>query len=69
MNTEKSDFIEFSVFPLVHRIDDSVAALEYLMDELSEEYCVITFESGYKKKVCISADSEKAIVVDTLKAL
>lgn len=70
MNIEKSDFIEFSLQPFIQRLDDSVESLSYEYDNgTAEEYCVITYKNGYKRRVCITADSEKAITNDVLKAL
>lgn len=48
---KKSEFIKNLVFPLANRIDDCVSALEYSEEKQNgEEYCIITFNSGYKKK-------------------
>lgn len=67
---EKSDFIEFSLQPLIKRLDDDVESILYERDaDTTEEYCVINYTNGYKRRVCITADSEKAITKDVLKAL
>ena len=67
---EKSDFIEFSLQPFIQRLDDSVESLTYEYDDgTAEEYCVISYKNKYKRKVCITADSERAITNDVLKAL
>lgn len=70
MNIEKSDFIEFSLQPFIQRLEDSVESLSYEYDKgTAEEYCIITYKNGYKRRVCITADSEKAITNDVLKML
>lgn len=70
MNVEKSDFIEFSLQPFIKRLDEGVETLSYEYDcETADEYCNITYKNGYKRRVCITADSEKAITKDVLKML
>ena len=67
---EKSDFIEFSLQPFIQRLDESVESLSYEYDDgTAEEYCNITYKNGHKRRVCITADSEKAITNDVLKRL
>lgn len=67
---DKSDFIEFSLQPFIQRLDESVELLSYEYDgDTAEEYCNITYKNGYKRKVCITADSERAITNDVLKVL
>lgn len=65
---EKSDFIEFSLQPLIKRLDNDVESLTYEY-KAAEEYCIIRYKNKYERKVCITADSEKAITKDVLKAL
>lgn len=68
--TEKSDFIEFSLQPFIKRLDDGVESLSYEYDKgTAEEYCNIIYQNGYKRRVCITADSERAITNDVLKVL
>lgn len=70
MSIEKSDFVEFSLEPLIKRIDESVERLEYeYSEETLDEYCVISYKNGFRRKVNISGDSEKSIVFDVLKML
>lgn len=67
---DKSDFIEFSLQPFIQRLDEGVESLSYEYDDgTAEEYCNITYKNGYKRKVCITADSERAITNDVLKVL
>lgn len=67
---DKSDFIEFSLQPFIQRLDESVELLSYEYDSgTAEEYCNITYKNGYKRKVCITTDSERAITNDVLKVL
>ena len=65
---EKSDFIEFSLQPFIKRLDDGVESLTYERKN-DEEYCIIRYKNKYERKVCITADSEKAITNDALKNL
>lgn len=70
MNIEKSDFIEFSLQPFIQRLDEGVESLTYEYDDITaEEYCVICYKNNYTRRVCITADSEKAITNDVLKVL
>lgn len=70
MNIEKSDFIEFPLQEFIKRLDDSVESLSYEYDDgTAEEYCVIQYKNKYSRRVCITADSEKAITNDVLKML
>lgn len=70
MNIEKSDFIEFSLQPFIRRLDEGVESLTYEYDDITaEEYCVIHYKNSYTRRVCITADSEKAITNDVLKVL
>lgn len=69
-NVEKSDFIEYPLQEFILRLDDSVKALAYEYDQESrEEYCKIHYKNGFSRRVCITADSERAITDDVLKAL
>ena len=67
---EKSDFIEFSLQPFIKRLEDGVESLSYEYNkDTRDEFCIIQYKNGYKRKVCITADSERAITNDVLKAL
>ncbi len=70
MNTEKNNFIEYILQPFIKHLDNDVETLIYIYDkELGEEYCNIKYKNKYERKVCITADSERAITNDILKAL
>lgn len=70
MNMDKSDFVEFPLQEFIKRLDDSVESLSYIYnDKTAEEYCVIQYKNNYTRRVCITADSEKAITNDVLKML
>lgn len=69
-SADKSDFIEFPLQEFIKRLEDSVETLSYEYDsDTSEEYCIIRYKNGFMRKVCITADSEKAITNDVLKVL
>lgn len=55
---------------LVKAMDRSaVKSLEYQITETEEEFVIITFNNGYKKSACVTADSELAMCIDTLKVI
>lgn len=67
---KKSDFIKFSLQPFIQRLDESIECLAYEYDDgTAEEHCNITYKNGYRRKVCITADSERGITSDVLKVL
>lgn len=68
----KASFIEEELSMLMSRIDPQIKDLRYDVgtgDRMNEEYCVILFSNGYKKKVCITANSLSAITTDVLRAV
>ena len=68
MNMEKSDFVEFSLFPLLNRIDETIVKAEYT-EENGEEYVYVRYNGGYAMKICVSADSLAALSRDVLKRI
>ena len=51
------------------RYGSDIEKITYLMDADSEEWAVITWEGGDKKKICISADSGIAMIHDVMNHL
>lgn len=52
------------------RAGADVACMNYYMDkDTGEEYVDIVYDSGYVKRVCVTADSCIAIMIDIAKAL
>lgn len=67
-NSEKVEFIKKELTVLIKKIAPDVKKLEYIYSRPScEEYCKIYFVGGGITKVCITADSLSAIVVDVLR--
>ena len=46
----------------------NIAKMEYIQDGY-EEYAEITYQNGFTKRVCITADSLWCILVDTVHSL
>ena len=44
----------------------SVASAEYVQEGY-DEYVIVTHENGYKRKVCVTCDSGKAMIMDVVK--
>ena len=42
----------------------NIKELEYLKMENDEEYVMISFNNGFQKRICITGDSELAIMTD-----
>lgn len=65
---KKTSFIRVELEPLCKKVNTSVDFLEYEKVTNGEEYIIIHYlNGGYTKKVCITADSLKAITMDVLK--
>lgn len=67
---KKADFISEEYTALAKVINSSIVEMLYVHDSISnEEWLIITYESGYKKKICITCDSLRAIVFDSITKL
>lgn len=63
----KRVFTKLYIEPLYKRLNDSVTKVEYVVATPSnEEYIIIWYESGFRKQLCVTADSLKAMILDTL---
>lgn len=47
----------------------NIKEFEYLKMENGEEYVMILFNDGFQKKICITGDSELAVMQDVAKRL
>ena len=47
----------------------NIKNFEYLKAENGEEYVLISFNDGFQKRICITGDSELAIMLDVAKRL
>lgn len=66
---EKRIFIDRFLKPLLKALDSNVASVRYMKSANSEEYVIVTYNSGYSQNVCITADSNKSIVMDVISAI
>lgn len=48
------------------RNGEDVAAINYERDDAGEEFATLVFKNGYKKKVCVTADSGTSLIKDVL---
>lgn len=46
-----------------------IIALVYAKDEHNEEFVTVHWLNGYKKKICVTADSGTALIKDVLQAI
>lgn len=46
------------------RAGEDIIALTYAKDEYNEEYVTIQWGNGYRQSVCVTADSEIALIRD-----
>ncbi|MBR0485910.1 MAG: hypothetical protein IJJ69_14235 [Oscillospiraceae bacterium] len=51
----------------VYRLN--VKEFDYQKDEQGEEFVLISFNDGFQKKICITGDSELAVMQDVAKRL
>lgn len=65
--TEKSNFIKRQYLALAKCINHDIVDMDYVFDSRKyEELLVITYKNDYKKTVCITCDSLRAIVFDSI---
>ena len=62
----KKDFVEIHLFNLYNYLDVDIIRLEYGITQYKEEYVIVHYAHGYKKKICVTCDSLRAIVHDTI---
>lgn len=55
-----------AMFKTSERMD--IDSIRYRIDG-AEEYVIVTFKNGYTKRVCVTGDSDKAILMDILKVV
>ena len=51
------------------RAGRDISVIDYIVDENQDEWAVISFDGGGKKRICVTADSCIAIMADIAKAL
>mgnify|MGYP007000564292 FL=1 len=68
--TEKTNFTKQNLLPLCSKIDMRIIDMNYLFEEQSkEEYIEVVYDNSYKKRVCVTADSLRAMTRDVLKEI
>ncbi len=65
----KIEFTKKHLQPLLKEINNSIIKVEYITTKHNEEYIVVTFNSSYIKKICVTADSTRQIVIDCLQKI
>lgn len=63
----KYEFVKYKLQPLLQEIEYNIIKAEYAITEYNEEYVIITYENNFKRKICVTADSIKAIVIDVIR--
>lgn len=63
----KSTFIKNELYNLLKAIDKNITKCEYAITEYNVEYVIVWFENKYQRKICITADSIRAIAIDVIK--
>lgn len=62
----KTQFVETSLEPFLKKVDSRIIKAEYVFTDRYDEYVIITFDSHYQKKICVTADSLKGMVIDCM---
>lgn len=60
----KAKFVKDHLAPLLRAMKCGVSDAEYTVLDNGEEFVIITYTSGFTKRICVSADSLRAIVID-----
>ncbi len=60
----KEKFVKEKLTPLLRAMQCEISNAEYTVLDNGEEYVIITYKSGFTKRICVSADSLRAIVID-----
>lgn len=64
---EKRVFTKLYIEPLYKRLNNDITKVEYVIaTPNNEEYIIIWYESGFRRQLCVTADSLKAMVIDTI---
>lgn len=65
---EKKYFVEKSLKDLLWHINNEIDRVKYeKVTPSNEEYVDIYYINNYRKRICVTADSLKAIVIDVLR--
>ena len=69
MKTEKKNFVNYYLSPMLRKADNKIYSAEYDTDSNGNEFVTITYINGCKKIVCITGDSLTALVADVMRGL
>lgn len=68
--TQKSNFVQDIYSKTAKAINPDIKDLWYVHDSITnEEWIIIEYKNNYKKRICVTCDSLKAIVWDTVTKL
>lgn len=62
----KTQFVKNSLEPLLKEVNNRIIKAEYVLTDSNDEYVIVTFYGQYQKKICVTADSLKAMVIDCM---
>lgn len=62
----KREFVRNYLKPLLCAMKCEVSDAEYSVADNGAEYVTITYTNGFTKRVCVSADSLRAMAIDVL---
>lgn len=64
---EKRVFTKLYIEPLYKRLNSEITKVEYVVATPSnEEYIIIWYESGFRRQICVTANSLKAMIIDSI---
>ena len=49
----------------ITRYGSDIKKMEYI-EENGDEYIIVTFDNNYQKRICVTADSGKAMIMDVI---
>ena len=66
---KKDRFVRHELRALLQAIDRDITDVSYAVEENGEEFALITWQNGYKRRINVSGDSLRALVWDTLRRI
>lgn len=63
----KAKFVEKYLSPLLQHARLEVKKAEYVKEENQEEFVIVTYTNNYTRKICVTGDSLRAIVIDAIR--
>lgn len=65
----KKTFVEGTLQTTIKEAYGNIANVQYGVTEYKEEYVIVRYNNGYIKKICVPANSLRAIVIDVFREL